>query len=75
MRTKWDILVERQQQALEAYTKATQTLTDLVDTPFTANGTGQCSKCGTPLPTEADFAKHFLVSNESFLNLGYYPNA
>lgn len=41
----------------------------LKNTPF-----GQpCTGCGTPLATEADFAKHFVLYNRSYRNLGYCP--
>jgi hypothetical protein len=32
-----------------------------------------CSGCGTLLPTEADFAQHFTIKDERFLNLGECP--
>lgn len=33
-----------------------------------------CTKCGQHLATEADFARHFIVSDPTFFNLGYCPN-
>ena len=45
--------------------------------PFTANGTGVCSGCGEPLPTELAFADHFRISRADRIaglwNLGYCP--
>lgn len=32
-----------------------------------------CGGCGTYLPTEADFARHFTVPDATFLNLGDCP--
>jgi hypothetical protein len=32
-----------------------------------------CIICGQPLPTEADFAKHFVLTDIRFLNLGNCP--
>lgn len=33
-----------------------------------------CSGCDVMLATEADFAKHFIVPNRRYKNLGYCPN-
>jgi hypothetical protein len=33
-----------------------------------------CSGCGKVLETEKDFAEHYLVPDERFLNLGYCPD-
>lgn len=32
-----------------------------------------CSGCGQLLETELDFAAHFIVTDERYLNLGYCP--
>jgi hypothetical protein len=32
-----------------------------------------CSQCGEKLATEADFAKHFIISDLQYFNLGYCP--
>lgn len=34
----------------------------------------RCSGCGTMLETESDFAKHFIITDEAYLNLGECPN-
>lgn len=72
-RSKWDVLEERRLEALKEYRKLCDELWGLTQTKFTANGTGRCSACGEVLATEADFAKHFLVPDEQYLNLGYCP--
>jgi hypothetical protein len=73
-RTKWDILQSRLA-VLEAEVRDRQEyLAGLDRTPFTANGTGRCSSCGEQLPTEGDFARHFIVLDERFINLGECPN-
>lgn len=33
-----------------------------------------CSGCGVMLATEADFAKHFIIKDSLYLNLGECPN-
>jgi hypothetical protein len=73
-RTKWQIL-EARRDGLRASADAIEDeLAWMARTPFTANGTGECSTCRTPLPTEGDFARHFLVDDERYLNLGSCPN-
>jgi hypothetical protein len=32
-----------------------------------------CSGCETPLATEGDFARHFIVPDSRYLNVGYCP--
>jgi hypothetical protein len=32
-----------------------------------------CSQCGEKLATEADFAKHFIIPDLRYFNLGYCP--
>lgn len=73
--TKWTVFQER----LAAARSAVQDLEDEImymeTTPFTSNGTGECSKCGTHLATEADFAKHFDVPDARLYNLGTCPGS
>ena len=60
--TKWDVLHPIERAGLDA-------------TPIVREeGTLTCSGCGTPLPTEGDFARHFIVTNRRLLNLGECPN-
>lgn len=35
---------------------------------------GSCGQCGHPTPTEAEFAKHFVIPDLRYLGLGYCPN-
>lgn len=35
---------------------------------------GTCSGCGTRLETEGDFARHFLIRDATYLNLGECPH-
>lgn len=55
--TKWDLISADQRAALEA-------------TPYGGNG---CSRCGASFATEADFARHYIVPDARYLNLGYCP--
>jgi hypothetical protein len=74
MRTKWDILQERADKLRSDLAAIEANMAWMTEVPFTANGAGKCSACGEELKTEADFAKHFLVPDERFLNLGECPN-
>jgi hypothetical protein len=58
--TKWDFLSEDERVRFEK-------------TPFTNGNDGRCSVCGEVIKTEADFAKHFEISDIRYLNLGYCP--
>ncbi len=53
--TKWDLISDRQRDFFE------QTLLGRVI---------DCKSCGHSLATEADFAKHFVVTNIDYTNLG-----
>lgn len=57
---KWDALHPVERAQLDA-------------TPF-GNGNITCSGCGETLPTEGAFARHYLVSDRRYLNLGSCPN-
>jgi hypothetical protein len=59
---KWDFLTEWE-------------MDDLANTPFLDDEgkIGRCFGCGSELPTEAVFAKHFVLTDTRFLNLGYCP--
>jgi hypothetical protein len=74
MRTKWDILQERLEEAKLVVQRLEDEIKYLENTPFVVNGTGECSGCREVLATEKDFAKHFLIPDERFLNLGNCPN-
>jgi hypothetical protein len=69
MRTKWDILKEKEARLIKEledlqkdFAWMERVKTDIV-----------CSGCGKPLETEAGFAKHFVIPDERFLNLGNCP--
>jgi hypothetical protein len=57
--TKWDVLhaVER----------------TMLDAMMFGDGTTECSKCGAELRTEGQFARHYVVSDRRYLNLGSCP--
>ena len=57
--TKWDLITAAERRALDA-------------TPF-SDGTKGCSVCHTPLPTEGDVARHYLVPDLRYKNLGECP--
>jgi hypothetical protein len=69
-RTKWDILVERRDQLRLDLERLERELKGLSNTNCGLN----CSGCGQHHETEADFAKHYLIPDERYLNLGYCPN-
>lgn len=72
-RTKYEILEDRMLNAGEAVGySAWRELRNLEKTVF-HDGLKQCSTCGAPIPTEAAFAKHYLVDDERYLNLGNCP--
>lgn len=71
-RTKWDILVERRQAAREEFHKLEAQLRGYEHTLF-KDGDSSCASCGAPTPTEAAFAKHYLIDDERYLNLGNCP--
>ena len=59
--TKWDFLSDFERKEYESITFS--------------DGKQSCSKCGTDLATEADFAKHYIISDVRYFNLGDCPNA
>lgn len=81
MRTKWDVLQERLAEAKNAVEKLEGELRYLRDTPFlqwqldgTSMEPGRCSGCQAEIGTEEKFARHFVISDERYLNLGHCPN-
>jgi len=79
MRTKWDILQEREQKAQEVLRRIHDEIEYLQDTPALLNGQDgvhiHCGTCKVKFDTEADFAKHYLVPDERYTNLGRCPKA
>lgn len=69
MKTKWEILIERRARAKEEFDKLDHQIASLQNTPCNLT----CSGCGRELETEADFAEHFLIPDERYLNLGWCP--
>ena len=69
MATKWDVLTAR---LAEAEAKASQLRRELAGLDATDCGL-RCSGCGEVLATEGDFARHFVVADVRFLNLGECP--
>lgn len=67
-RTKMDILIERRDFLREELAKAESYLIGLDQT-----GCNLSCDCGTVFHTEADFASHFIIPDERFLNLGNCP--
>lgn len=70
MRTKAEILEERLLELKDAAERAENYLNGLRATPCGLT----CSGCGSYLETEYDFAAHFLISDERYLNLGECPH-
>lgn len=58
--TKWDFLSDKERE-------------DYTNTPC-GDGTVTCSQCNELLLTEADFAKHYTVTDVRYFNLGACPN-
>lgn len=68
--TKWDVLVSRRDELAAQLEAANRELRGLEITRCGLT----CSGCGTYLETEADFAKHFVIPDIRYLNLGNCPN-
>jgi hypothetical protein len=70
MRTKWEILTARLVRAEREVAELRDAMAGLERTPCGL----KCSGCATPLTTEADFARHFLIPEERLLNVGVCPH-
>jgi len=68
LRTKQQILEERQNEAAKVFNNLTAQVED--ETPCNL----KCSGCGVLLKTEKDFRSHFLIPDERYLNLGECPD-
>lgn len=69
--TKWSVL---QQRLAKARADAERIENDLAWMERTPCGL-RCSGCGLLLLTEAEFAKHFVLPDTRYLNLGDCPTA
>jgi hypothetical protein len=69
-RTKMEILQERMTEAFELAHKLEREIAGLERT----NCGLTCGKCGAIHETEADFAAHYVIPDERYLNLGNCPN-
>lgn len=69
MRTKAEILTAKREFLAAELEKVNQEILGLSVTDCNLT----CDGCGTVLPTEWDFASHFLIPDERYLNLGGCP--
>lgn len=67
--TKWTWLEKRLAAAQAEVDALAGQLQGLEATPFG----GDCSGCGQHLETEGDFAKHYIVRDPRYLNMGECP--
>ena len=68
-RTKMDILGERAAFLVREAKALADYIEGLTLTPCGLT----CAGCGKMLATEADFASHFIIPDENYLNLGRCP--
>ena len=66
--TKWDVLVSRRDELQRQLDEANSYLQGLENTSCNLS-----CRCGAYFATEADFAKHFIVPDTRYLNLGWCP--
>lgn len=69
-RTKWEILNARLESARAEVERLESEMRGMENTPDNA----KCTGCGEQFTTNADFARHFKIPNETYLNTGYCPN-
>lgn len=69
-RTKWEILTARLEKARQEVAELESYMRGMENTPDNA----RCTGCGEQFTTNADFARHFKIPNETYLNTGYCPN-
>lgn len=68
--TKWSVLQSRLAKAREDALRIERDLAWMERTPLNV----PCAGCAVNLATEADFAKHFVLSDTRYLNLGECPS-
>jgi hypothetical protein len=76
MRTKWDILQEKLAKTEADLQAQKDYIRYLENTECVRDEGGEhisCDRCRTEFGTEADFAKHYLVPDERYPNLGNCP--
>jgi hypothetical protein len=69
-RTKWEILSARVEKARKELEDLESYMRGMENTPDNT----KCSFCAEQFRTNADFAKHFVIPNETYLNLGECPH-
>lgn len=69
-RTKWEILTAQLETARAEVERLESYMRGLENTPDTV----KCTGCDEQFTVNADFARHFLIPNEQYLNTGYCPN-
>jgi hypothetical protein len=70
MYTKWEILEQR----AEDFEKRAQTIRNYLEgLTKTPTGNIKCAGCELVIGTEEEFAKHFVIPNGHYLNLGDCP--
>lgn len=77
MRTKWQILQEKLANARENLRRLEAEVRYLENTKCLRHDGVHisCGTCGVEFETEADFAKHYLVPDERYTNIGRCPKA
>lgn len=79
MHTKWEILQSRLAEAKEKFADLEREIKGLETTPCDLRCGGvfypDYGGCGEYFETEADFAKHFVIPDTRFLNLGWCPHS
>lgn len=70
-RTKWEILNARAEKMRKELTELENYIQGMENTPDNV----KCSGCGEQFRVNADFARHFKIPNEQYLNTGYCPNS
>jgi hypothetical protein len=75
-RTKYEILLSRVLEAEHALANANADLANLERPCLNDRGEPmRCTGCGAQFKTERDFASHYLVPDERYINLGACPSS
>lgn len=76
LRTKWEVLDKRAEKYMKIAERFLLLSIEILEQMQAMDRTrfGEaCPGCDEVLETEADFAQHFLIPNETYLNLGRCP--